>query len=97
MLEAILDAVREATPQETPQVTPQVKRLLQAMAGEMSRSEVLRALRLRDRKWLRQGYLGPALQAGLIEMTQPDAPSARNQRYRLTPAGRRIRDDAPRG
>lgn len=90
MLEAILGAVREATPQETPQVTPQVKRLLQAMTGEMSRREVLGALRLRDRKWLRQGYLRPALQAGLIQMTRPDAPSARNQRYRLTPAGRRV-------
>ena len=94
MLEAILGAAREATPQATPQVTPQVARLLQAMTGEMSRIEVLAALRLRDRKWLRQGYLGPALRAGLIEMTRPDAPSARNQRYRLTAAGRRVRQAA---
>ena len=93
MLEAILGAVREATPQQIPQVTPQVQRLLQAMTGEMSTREVLAALRLRDRKWLRQGYLRPALQAGLIQMTRPDAPSARNQRYRLTPAGRRVREE----
>ena len=97
MLEAILGAVREATPQQTPQVTPQVKRLLKTMTGEMSRREVLGALGLRDRKWLREGYLRPALQAGLIEMTRPDAPSARNQRYRLTPTGRRVHDEARRG
>ena len=91
MLDAILAAVRQATPQEPPQVTPQVKRLLELVNGEMSRREMLDALGLRDRKWLRQGYLGPALQAGLIEMTRPETPSARNQRYRLTPTGRRVR------
>ena len=94
MLDAILDAIREGTPQETPQVSPQVGRLLRMLDGEMSRSEVLEALGLRDRKWLRQGYLAPALRDGLIEMTRPDAPSARNQRYRLTPAGRRARAQA---
>lgn len=91
MLDAILAAVRQATPQEPPQVTPQVERLLEVVNGEMSRREMLDALGLRDRKWLRQGYLGPALQAGLIEMTRPEAPRAKNQRYRLTPTGRRLR------
>ena len=91
MLDAILAAVRQATPQEPPQVTPQVKQLLEVVNGEMSRREMLDALGLRDRKWLRQGYLGPALQAGLIEMTRPEAPRAKNQRYRLTPAGRHVR------
>ncbi len=98
MLDAILAAVRQATPHETPQVTPhetpqvppQVERLLELVNGEMSRREMLDALGLRDRKWLRQGYLGPALQAGLIEMTRPEAPRAKDQRYRLTPAGRRL-------
>ena len=91
MLKAILDAVREATPQETPQVSPQVERLLRVLDEEMSGREVLEVLGLRDRKWLRQGYLRPALDGGLVEMTRPESPSARNQRYRLTPAGRRVR------
>lgn len=97
MLEAILDAVRDAAPQEPPQVSPQVRRLLHVMDGEMSRRDILEALGLRDRKWLRQGYLGPALQAGLIEMTRPRTPSARNQRYRLTRAARRLRGQAAGG
>ncbi|MXX75599.1 MAG: hypothetical protein F4Y77_09380 [Holophagales bacterium] len=95
MLEAILDAVREGSPQETPHVSPQVNRLLRVLDGEMSRREVLEALGLRDRKWLRQAYLGPALKDGLIEMARPETPSARNQRYRLTPAGRRRRGRTP--
>ena len=92
MLEVILAAVR--TPQEPPQVTPQVARLLSVLDGEMSLREILHALGLRDRKSLRQRYLLPALQGGYLEMTSPDTPSARNQKYRLTPLGQRVRSKA---
>ena len=57
----------------------------------MSRREIQEALGLRDRKSLRQRYLLPALQSGYVEMTRPDAPSAANQRYRLTALGQRAR------
>lgn len=90
MLGAILDAVRQATPQVSPQVSRQVSRLLDILRGEMSSRDLLAALGLRGRKWLRQAYLGPALTGGLIEMTRPQTPSARNLRYRLTPIGRRL-------
>lgn len=33
-------------------------------------------------------YLKPAIEAGLIEMTIPDKPNSRLQRYRLTDAGK---------
>ena len=46
------------------------------------------ALGLTHMGHFRTMYLLPALQAGLIEMTIPDKPSSRNQRYRLTPEGR---------
>ena len=86
MLEIILAAL--STPQETPPVTPQVGRLLSVMQGEMSRREILRALGLSDRKSLRQRYLLPALERGYVEMTHPNTPHARNQKYRLTARGR---------
>ena len=90
MLDAILAAVQ--TPQEGPQVSPQVRRLLFVLAGgEMSRRDILHALGLSDRKSLRERYLLPALQDRYVEMTRPDAPSARNQKYRLTVMGRRLR------
>ena len=87
MLEAILDAVI-STPQETPYVSPQVERLLAALEGEMSRQQILHALNLSDRKSFRQRYLQPALEHGFVEMTLPESPTARNQRYQLTARGR---------
>ena len=88
MLETILAALE--TPQVAPQVTPQVEQLLSVLQGTMSRRQIQAALGLRDRKSLRQRYLLPALQNGYVEMTRPDAPSASNQRYRLTELGRRV-------
>ena len=89
MLDTILAAVR--TPQEAPHVSPQVRRLLTVLAGEMSRRDILHALGLRDRKSLRERYLSPAMRDRYVEMTRPDAPNARNQKYRLTALGRQLR------
>jgi hypothetical protein len=41
----------------------------------------------RDNEHFRKAYVQPALAAGLIEMTRPDRPRSRLQRYRLTAAG----------
>ena len=88
MLEAILDAVISA-PQETPHVSPQVERLLAVLEGEMSLQQILHALKLSDRKSFRQRYLLPAQERGYVEMTLPESPTARNQKYRLTARGRK--------
>jgi len=90
MLKMILNAVSSAaTPQVAPQVTPQVGRLLQALVGEMSREVLQSTLGLQDRKSFRARYLRPALAEGLIEMTLPEKPNSRLQKYRLTDQGRR--------
>jgi hypothetical protein len=86
MLRMIFGAI---TPQVAPQVSPQVARLLDVLVGDMSREEIQGALGLQDRKSFRARYLAPALTEGLIEMTIPDKPSSRLQKYRLTDAGRR--------
>jgi len=84
MLQVILSTLESLpTPQDSPQVTPQVKKLLNALKGEMSRSELMDALRLSDAKSFRSRYLLPALEANLIEMTLPDKPNSRLQKYRL--------------
>ena len=54
----------------------------------MNRSQIQKALGLKDTKHVRKTYLLPALQAGLIEMTIPDKPRSSKQCYRLTPVGR---------
>jgi len=82
----ILGAVSAAI---TPHVTPQVAKLLQILVGEMPRENLQTALGLQDRKWFRERYLTPALAEGLIEMTLPEKPNSRLQKYRLTEPGRR--------
>ncbi len=82
ILKIILDAVTV-----TPQVTPQVSCLLKVITGEMSRGMLQDALELQDRKSFRERYLKPALAEGLIEMTIPDKPNSRLQKYRLTRRG----------
>ena len=77
----------QVNPQVTGEVTPQV-RLLQAISGEMTARQLRQVLNLADREHFRTGYLLPALDAGWIEMTIPDKPRSRLQRYRLTAAGR---------
>ena len=79
------------TPHETPHVPPHVERLAAVLEGEMSRAELMDALGLADRSHFAQNYLQPGINAGLIEMTVPDRPRSRRQRYRLTGLGRRVR------
>lgn len=90
MLDRILDAIRSVAPQVAPHVTPQVERLLRGLRGEMSREALQQALGLQDRKSFRERYLKPALAEGLIEMSIPDKPNSRLQRYRLTDTGRAV-------
>ncbi|WP_367361073.1 Fic family protein [Syntrophus sp. (in: bacteria)] len=88
MLRMILDTVTSSAPQVSPQVTPQVGELLAAIQGEMGREALQSALGLSDRKSFRERYLKPALADDLIEMTIPDKPNSRLQKYRLTDKGR---------
>jgi Fic family protein len=90
MLRMILDATSVFAPQVTPQVTPQVRRMHEIMQGKMTREAMQSALNLRDRKSFRQRYLLPALVEGLIEMTIPDRPNSRLQKYRLTGKGQQM-------
>jgi hypothetical protein len=53
----------------------------------MSRAELMEALTLKDEKHFRERYQQVAVSMGFIEMTVPDKPKSRLQRYRLTAAG----------
>lgn len=77
------------TDQGTDQVTGQVQ-LLSVMVGEMSREQLQEVVGLKHPGHFREAYLLPSLRAGLIEMTVPDKPRSRNQRYRLTSAGQEL-------
>jgi ATP-dependent DNA helicase RecG len=79
------------------EVTGEVKRLLAVMQGDMKRTEIQTALGLKHEDHFREAYLRPALEGGYIEMTIPDKPRSRLQRYRLTAVGQaRLQDgEAP--
>lgn len=81
------------TPQDTPQVTPQVKRLITKLEGEKNRKEIQEILDLLDRENFRINYLQPALENGLVEMTIPEKPNSKLQKYRLTALGRQLKAD----
>ena len=69
------------------QVTEEVARLLGVMSGEMKRIDIQRRLGLKHENHFREAYLLPSLRMGLIQMTIPDKPNSRLQKYRLTARG----------
>ena len=99
-VEAQVDINPTSNPTSTPQVRPQVRplvrpqvsalvlRLLMALGRrEKGVGQLLLCLNLKDRKGLSRRYLSPALEQGLIEMSQPDSPRSPTQKYRLTSKG----------
>jgi predicted HTH transcriptional regulator len=76
------------TPQVAPQVITQAAKLLEAAMTPLSREELQQHVGLADRKHFREVLLNPFLAAGWLEMTIPDVPQSRLQKYRLTEKGR---------
>jgi Fic family protein len=88
MMNMILNAVKSLhAPEVIPEVTPEVKKMLSILKGEMSRKEIQQKLGLKDEKHFREAYQQPAVAAGLLEMTIPDKPNSRLQKYRITQEG----------
>ena len=75
------------TEHDAPQVTDHVGRLVAVLTSPLGRAELQAALQLTHRPHFIASYLRPAVAAGLIEMTLPDKPTSRYQRYRRTAAG----------
>ncbi|MFH1123939.1 MAG: ATP-binding protein [Pseudomonadota bacterium] len=70
------------------EVTGEVLRLLKVLQpGPMPRSEAQATLGLIGEANFRDRYLQPAVKQKLVEMTIPDKPRSRSQRYRLTKSG----------
>ena len=65
-------------------------RLVHVLQGTMNRQALMQALGLKDEKHFRQQYQQAAVAQGWVEMTIPEKPRSRLQRYRLTEAGQRL-------
>ena len=81
-----------AAEQVTEQVTEQVAKLIVILNNEMERQEMQDKLGLSHRENFRSNYLQPALEAGLVEMTIPDKPNSRLQKYRLSSKGQALKN-----
>ena len=85
--QATAQVTEQVTAQVTEQVTEQVVALLESAHEPRSGAELQHALGLKHRPHFQTAYLGPLLRRGWLEMTIPDKPSSRLQRYRTTAAG----------
>ena len=83
MLSAILKAINKCNlkPTET-YISPQVEALMGVIDYyPRSSKELMSMLGLKSLLSFRQNYLNPALEEGLVKMTNPEKPTSRNQRY----------------
>lgn len=86
------EITRSVTPPVTGEVTGEVRKLLMICRDAMTRNELQETLALKGEENFRKLYLVPALEAGYIEMTIPNKPRSRLQKYRLTSKGKALLD-----
>jgi hypothetical protein len=78
-------------PVTAPVTTPVLKLLAVLRSkGDLGNAGILKALGLKNRRRMRENYITPSLQAGLINYTIPDKPRSSKQKYRLTDTGKRL-------
>lgn len=66
----------------THQDNPVILKLLKFCETPKSRIEMQEYVQLKDKVNFKKNYLTPMLEKGLIEMTIPNKPSSRNQKYK---------------
>ena len=82
-IEEIIDETETAWKRRSVETSGYVSRMLACMEYDVPYTavEIMRMLRLTSRSSFRKIYLAPALELGLVEMTLPQRPNSRNQRY----------------
>ena len=65
-----------------------LEELLRLFDGEHSIAELQERIGRSNRTKFRDQLLNPLIEAGLVEMTDPEKPTSKNQRYRLTEDGK---------
>lgn len=82
-IDKILDDVAKQISESAEGVSEYVKRLLGVMEYDVpyTLARLMELLGLKSKETMRRHYIHPALKLGLIQMTIPDKPQSRNQRY----------------
>ena len=83
MIDETLEDLMDSTSVQANHVSSYVNKLLDVMESgvAMSTSELMEKLNMKSRISFRDNYLNPALENGLIKMTNPDKPTSKNQMY----------------
>lgn len=82
-IDQLLDHISVQISEENEALSEGLKNLLEIMEYDIAytSSALMEKLGLRSREGFRRNYLRPALELNLIQMTLPDKPNSRNQRY----------------
>ena len=83
MIDETLEDLMDSTSVQANHVSSYVNKLLDVMesGAAMTTSELMEKLNMKSRISFRDNYLNPALENGLIKMTNPDKPTSKNQMY----------------
>ena len=83
MIDEVLDDVLSNVKRESQNISDQVNRLLEVMEADipLSANEIMARLHIKSKETLRNTYLNPAIENGLIKMTLPDKRNSKNQKY----------------
>lgn len=79
---AFSDILEQAAAKEG-RISEYVGRLLDAMEYDVpyTANQIMERLGIKSKETLRKNYLNPAIEMSLVQMTDPDKPRSRNQRY----------------
>ena len=82
-IDQVLDELTVQIAEDDRQQSVCVQKLLSVMDYDIpyTAAELMERLQLKSRNALRNNYLSPAMDLNLVEMTIPDKPNSRNQRY----------------
>ena len=83
MIDETLEDLMNSTIIQANHISLYVNKLLSVMETgvNMTTSELMKKLNIKSRVSFRKNYLTPALENGLIKMTNPDKPTSKNQMY----------------
>jgi ATP-dependent DNA helicase RecG len=86
----IIPLTPQVTPHDTPHDTQHDTRDIKILIfcqTEKSREEIQNRISVKDREYFRKFILSPLIENGFLELTIPDKPTSKNQKYKTTKKG----------
>ncbi|MBD5445399.1 MAG: Fic family protein [Lachnospiraceae bacterium] len=82
-IDKILDDVTAQIDKSNVETSEYVKKMLAVMEYDVPYTalSIMDAIGLKSRETFRKNYMNPAIELGIVQMTIPDKPNSRNQRY----------------